>query len=175
MPVQVIPERIHPEMPVMHPIDVYHGHHHKYKHLPEQIRPHILPIGQELQDPLHSIRRRRLRWMHPGRNQHNRLPKHDGPIILRKQLGIENNLLFGFLLVMGAYRQQMDRPVFGTEGQNLLVVVELVDVEVITELLQHFHVVAVGKGVAEGEIHDVRLLFEQVLEADLDDVVLAYE
>lgn len=175
VPVEVIAEGIHPEVPIMDSVDIDHRHHHKHEHLSEQIRPQVLFTRQKLEHPLHSIRSRRLRRMHSSRDEHHWFPKHQRPIILWKQLGIKHSLMFRILLIMRTNSQQMYRPILRTERQNLLMVVKLLNIEVIAEPLQHADVIPIRKRIAECEIHDIRFLFEEVLEAHLHYIVFADE
>lgn len=59
----------------------------------------------------------------------------------------------------------MHRPPFGTHDHHFLMIVEFVNVEVLTESLQQSDVVTIREGVAEGKIDHVGLAFEEILEA----------
>jgi len=78
-------------------------------------------------------------------------------------------------MIVGADGEEVYHPAFRAHDHNLLMVVELIDIEVLTECLQKPDIVAMRKRVAESEVNHIGLAPEEILEEELYGLVLAEE
>lgn len=65
LPIEILPTIARPEIPQNNPISIHHRHNPKLKRFQQP----FLILQQLPHKPLQNMRRNRLPWMHPRRNQ----------------------------------------------------------------------------------------------------------
>lgn len=137
VPVEIVAENIHTKVSFENTIHIDHRDNHEHKHLSEKIGSQVFFIRKEFEDTLHCKTRGCLGRMHSCRDQNYRFPESAWSIVFRKQFRIKYNFMCRvcILLIIRSYCQEMDRPAFRTKSQDLLMIVELIDVEKVSETL----------------------------------------
>jgi hypothetical protein len=162
--VEVPAEGVHAEVPVEDAVHVDHGHDHEHEHLPQQMRPQVLLVGEEVDHSLHCVGGRSLPRVHSGSDQHHWLLEPLRPRLFGKQRFLEQYLVLLFVLVVGGDGEEMDGPVLRRLDEHFLVEIELIIADEVVEPIQVLHQLLVLVGIAEGELNTLLLAFECIFD-----------